>query len=88
MLVDIVQFLHDLYCVFTQHNYVVDRLLTLLVMMRMIDSKLTDTATLTLELRPVAAMYVEPMVLIFSTLLNLGLTSNWEDRERQESIQE
>ena len=29
-------------------------------------------------LRPVAAMYVLPMVLIFSTPLNFGLDSSWE----------
>ena len=29
-------------------------------------------------LRPVAAMYVLPMVLIFSTPLNFGLESSWE----------
>ena len=32
--------------------------------------------TPTVELSPVAAMYVDPMVLIFSTLLNLGLISS------------
>ena len=35
--------------------------------------------TPTVELSPVAAMYVDPMVLIFSTLLNLGLISNWKE---------